>query len=314
MWRWRHQQTSEVASAKRLTVDASTPGAQPRRRPWAYLESTTPLRSFLSRSRSTAPAPGATGDGGGAGACPGGFFEGAKVLFHGSVVLRYALCDNLDARAARRAARAARGGAALRFDGDTTAKGKKKSSSESNWADPREVVAAAATVTLRERRACGCTLWLARVALRVTRVHCHQGINLRPGVAQLGLRRGQRRPHLPARLFELALPRHLALHGFLPTAGGPVRDPNPLAGSYDGPRDGPRTSHYIWDIMTGGPLFGDNPDVVRRGEFAVIDPRSRGQFAADEAERRRAREAAENRTRAKRRLHPIAQSVKRPRR
>ena len=55
----------------------------------------------------------------------------------------------------------------------------------------------------------------SRVALRVPRVHCHQGINLRPGVAQLGLRRGQRRPHLPARLFELALPRHLALHGFL---------------------------------------------------------------------------------------------------
>ena len=45
-----------------------------------------------------------------------------------------------------------------------------------------------------------------------------------------------------------------AAHGLLPGRGA-VRDPNPVVQ----PDGGPRTSHYIWDIVTGGaPAFNDD--------------------------------------------------------
>ena len=43
-----------------------------------------------------------------------------------------------------------------------------------------------------------------------------------------------------------------AAHGLLPHGTTVIQDPHPLAGDYTGPRDGPRTSHFIWDAATGG--------------------------------------------------------------
>ena len=100
--------------------------------------------------------------------------------------------------------------------------------------------------------------------------------------------------------------QEFALHGLLPHGTMVINDPNPFAGTYDGPRDGYRTSHFIWDRVTGGaPLYPDN-DLERISQRANVDPRSREQYRADQA--------AQNRARAKRRMHPIAQSVKRARR
>ena len=105
--------------------------------------------------------------------------------------------------------------------------------------------------------------------------------------------------------------QEFALHGLLPHGNMVIRDPNPLAGTYDGARDGYRTSHFIWDRVTGGqPLYPDI-ELERISQRGHVDPRGREQYSAD-----RAAEAQreQNRARAKRRLHPIAQSVKRPRR
>ena len=56
-----------------------------------------------------------------------------------------------------------------------------------------------------------------------------------------------------------------AAHGLLP-ARGPVRDPNPVVQ----PDGGPRTSHYIWDIVTGGaPVIADQ-EAERQNERAAI--------------------------------------------
>ncbi len=105
--------------------------------------------------------------------------------------------------------------------------------------------------------------------------------------------------------------QEFALHGYLPHGDMVIRDPNPLAGTYDGPRDGYKTSHFIWDRITGGaPLFPDN-DGERLSQRARVDLRSREQYARDRAAEA---EREQNRARAKRRLHPIAQRVKRARR
>ena len=82
-------------------------------------------------------------------------------------------------------------------------------------------------------------------------------------------------------------------------SAGQWRVMNPVA---DGPRDGPRTAHYIWDLVTGhAPLFND-PEMERLNERATIST----QYTREQA--------ARNRERVKRRLHPIAQSVKKRRR
>ena len=57
----------------------------------------------------------------------------------------------------------------------------------------------------------------------------------------------------------------LAAHNLLP-ARGAVRDPNPIVTS----EGGPRTSHYTWDIVTGGaPVFQD-VEAERQNERAAI--------------------------------------------
>ena len=60
-------------------------------------------------------------------------------------------------------------------------------------------------------------------------------------------------------------------HGLLP-ARGAVRDPNPLVTGADGPRDGPRTSHFIWDITTGEPVF-QFPEHERQQERGTVSRR-----------------------------------------
>ena len=60
-------------------------------------------------------------------------------------------------------------------------------------------------------------------------------------------------------------------HGLLP-ARGAVPDPNPLVTGADGPRDGPRTSHFIWDITTGQPVF-EFPEHERQQERGTVSRR-----------------------------------------
>ena len=93
-------------------------------------------------------------------------------------------------------------------------------------------------------------------------------------------------------------------HGLLPAAGF-VPDPHPLRVDPNtlGPRDGPRTSHFIWDIITGGQPVVANPEQERHQQRATVDRRTGEEVGREQ-----------NRARAKRRMHPIAQSVKRARR
>ena len=75
-----------------------------------------------------------------------------------------------------------------------------------------------------------------------------------------------------------------AAHGLLPHGTTVIQDPHPLAGNHTGPRDGPRTSHFIWDAATGGaPLF---PDVERErlSQQARADSRNSAQYQADRAQ------------------------------
>ncbi len=87
-----------------------------------------------------------------------------------------------------------------------------------------------------------------------------------------------------------------AVHGLLPTG---QRDPNPHVRSHDGPRDGPSTSHFIWDYMTGGAPLYNFPEHERQQVRGVVNTR----YTAEQA--------AKNRSIAKRRLNPIAQGIKR---
>ena len=101
-----------------------------------------------------------------------------------------------------------------------------------------------------------------------------------------------------------------AAHGLLPHGTTIIQDPHPLAGDYTGPRDGPRTSHFIWNAATGGaPLF---PDVEgeRLSQRATVDSRSTAQYEAERAARV-ARQ--QNRERVKRGLGAFARGVKRAR-
>ena len=95
-----------------------------------------------------------------------------------------------------------------------------------------------------------------------------------------------------------------AVHGLLPTgphAGQP--DPHPQVQAYvhAGARGGPSTSHFIWDLVTGRPLM----------EWG--DEHERQQVRGRVNTRYTAEERAKNRFLVKRRLHPIAQGIKRAR-
>ena len=88
-----------------------------------------------------------------------------------------------------------------------------------------------------------------------------------------------------------------AAHGLLPHGTTIVSDPHPLAGSHTSARDGPRTSHFIWDAATGGaPLF---PDVEgeRLSQQARADSRNSAQYQADRVAERERRAAARARAR-----------------
>ena len=56
-----------------------------------------------------------------------------------------------------------------------------------------------------------------------------------------------------------------AAHGLLPGRGA-VRDPNPVVQ----PDGGPRTSHYIWDIVTGGAPVFEDPEAERDEKVAFL--------------------------------------------
>ena len=100
--------------------------------------------------------------------------------------------------------------------------------------------------------------------------------------------------------------REFALYGLVPVANMVVNDPNPVTRQWHPPdaRAGYRTSHFIHTHLTGQP---EVDQTQRHNASAAADPRDRQQYAEDRAN-------AANRARAKRRLHPIAQSVKRARR
>ena len=88
-----------------------------------------------------------------------------------------------------------------------------------------------------------------------------------------------------------------AAHGLLPHGTTIVQDPHPLAGDHTGPRDGPRTSHFIWNAATGGaPLF---PDVEgeRLSQQARADSRNSAQYQADRVAERERRDVYRARAR-----------------
>ena len=68
-----------------------------------------------------------------------------------------------------------------------------------------------------------------------------------------------------------------------------------------GPRDGPVTNYFVRDWLVG------------EGEYMPIDPQDRHRQQATVSTRYTAEQAAKNRAIVKRRLHPIAQGVKRAR-
>ena len=89
----------------------------------------------------------------------------------------------------------------------------------------------------------------------------------------------------------------LAAHGLLPQGGTVIPDPHPLAGTHTGPRDGPRTSHFIWDAATGGaPLFPDN-EGERLSQEARADSRNSAQYQADRVAERERRDVYRARAR-----------------
>ena len=83
-----------------------------------------------------------------------------------------------------------------------------------------------------------------------------------------------------------------AAHGLLPGRGA-VRDPNPVVQ----PDGGPRTSHYIWDIVTGGAPVFEFPEHERQQERAAI--------SRDYTREQQARNAAI----VKRKIGPAAKSM-----
>ena len=109
--------------------------------------------------------------------------------------------------------------------------------------------------------------------------------------------------------------REFALHGLVPVpqANMVVHDPNPVTRAWHPPdaRAGYRTTHFIHTHLTGQP---EVDQTQRHNAGATADPRDRQQYAEDRAAARAEAAREQKRARAKRRLHPIAQSVKRARR
>ena len=118
----------------------------------------------------------------------------------------------------------------------------------------------------------------------------------------------------------------LTSHGFVPGLGPPIQDDPGTTYYHTDPRDGPLTDYFIRDLA-----YNNNAPPMHHPLYARVDPRSRERYAADRANEELVRVRQElaafyarnphldpsrqpNRDRAKRRLHPIAQSVKRPRR
>ena len=87
-----------------------------------------------------------------------------------------------------------------------------------------------------------------------------------------------------------------AAHGLLPGRGA-VRDPNPVVTASDGPRDGPRTSYHIWDIVTGGAPVYEFPEDERQNE--------RGTISRNYTREQQAKNAAV----VKRKMGPMAKSM-----
>ena len=83
-----------------------------------------------------------------------------------------------------------------------------------------------------------------------------------------------------------------AAHNLLP-ARGAVRDPNPVVQ----PDGGPRTSHYIWDIVTGGAPVFEDPGAERQNE--------RGTISRNYTREQQAKNAAV----VKRKMGPMAKSM-----
>ena len=83
-----------------------------------------------------------------------------------------------------------------------------------------------------------------------------------------------------------------AAHGLLPGRGA-VRDPNPVVQ----PDGGPRTSHYIWDIVTGGAPVFEDPEAERQNE--------RGTISRNYTREQQAKNAAI----VKRKMAPMAKSM-----
>ena len=89
-----------------------------------------------------------------------------------------------------------------------------------------------------------------------------------------------------------------AAHGLLP-GRGLITDPNPNVTGVDvrSVYDGPRTSHFIWDISTGGAPVFEFPEHERQQERAAI--------SRDYTREQQAKNAAV----VKRKMGPMAKSL-----
>ena len=91
-------------------------------------------------------------------------------------------------------------------------------------------------------------------------------------------------------------------HGLLPTglrAG--QADPAVPNHVHAGPRGGPQTSHFIWNLVTGRPMFEWGDEHERQQVRGTVNT----SYTAEEK--------AKNKSLAKRRLYPIGQAMKRAR-
>ena len=92
-----------------------------------------------------------------------------------------------------------------------------------------------------------------------------------------------------------------AAHGLLPT-GPRAGQPDPAVPNHvhAGPRGGPQTSHFIWNLVAGVPIM-EFPEHERQQVRGTVNAR----YVAEER--------AKNRNLVKRKLNPIAQGIKRAR-
>ena len=88
-----------------------------------------------------------------------------------------------------------------------------------------------------------------------------------------------------------------AAHGLLPTGQPDPQVPNHV---HAGPRGGPQTSHFIWNLVAGVPIM-EFPEHERQQVRGTVNT----SYTAEEK--------AKNKSLAKRRLYPIGQAMKRAR-